>query len=386
LAGKTPIKDFVDLQTIKDRDRVAGTFLVQTKQIPLNRNGKPYIAMQLMNRTGTVAARVWDNVDQFASVFESGDFLQVRGIGVEYQNKVQLKVDWLERVDSATVNPEDFLPASPRDRQEMLGTLQALVDTIGDAPLRDLIRGCLADDTFRERFVRSPAAKTIHHAYLGGLLEHTLTVMELADRVAAVYPGLSRDLLLAGAFFHDIGKTRELGHERSFEYSDEGRLIGHIVMGANMFSDWAEQHPDLPEETVLKLTHMILSHHGTYEFGSPKRPKFAEALVLNYIDEMDSKVQTLKEISGRETGQKWSSFQKLFDRYLYLGESESTAAGDAQETQVLPKSPARRQGRDLTHRPFDQLAEATDKPPAPGNNDSQSLDLFAEAKTTKRKR
>jgi 3'-5' exoribonuclease len=276
------------------------------------------------------------------------------------------------------VDPEDFLPASPRDRGEMLKELRELAGKIGDAPLRELVLGCLKDDNFREKFVRSPAAKSIHHAYLGGLLEHTLTVMQMADRVADVYPGLNRDLLLAGAFFHDIGKTRELGQERSFEYSDEGRLMGHIVMGTNMFTDWAESHPGLSDETVLKLCHMILSHHGSYEFGSPKRPKFAEALVLNYIDEMDSKVQTLKEIAGREAGQKWSSFQKLFDRYLYLGKPHEKA-----------KKPSNRKKTEFTHRPFDQLSEQESPEEAErfaSEEQDQSLDLFPPSKSPSKKR
>lgn len=332
MAGKTFIVD------IKDRDRVSGTFLVQQKQVPLNKNGKPYIAMTLMDRTGTIEARVWDNVERFAPLFDSGDFIEAGGLAVAYQGRVQLKVEKIKRLESNSVDPEEFLPRSPRDRGEMLKRLRELLESIKDEQLRGLVLGCLDDDEFRESFAKAPAAKTIHHAYLGGLLEHTLAVCELADRTARLYPHVNRDLLLAGAFFHDVGKIRELGSERSFDYTDEGRLLGHIVMGAMMFTDLVEAHPGLEEETALKLTHMILSHHGSYEFGSPKRPKFTEALILNYLDELDSKIQTFKEIAEQDTGGKWSSFQRLFDRYIYLGRKEKPAGKP-----------------DLTHRPFSQI-------------------------------
>lgn len=332
MAGKAFIAD------IKDRDRVSGTFLVQQKHIPLNKNDKPYIAMVLMDRTGTIEARVWDNVERFAPLFDSGDFIETSGVAVAYQGKVQLKVDKLKRLEPRSIDPEEFLPQSPRDRGEMLERLRGLMESIQDPQIRGLVSGCLDDDGFCESFSRAPAAKTIHHAYLGGLLEHTLAVCELADRVARLYPHVDRDLLLAGSFFHDVGKIRELGSDRSFDYTDEGRLLGHIVMGAMMFTDLAEAHPGLPGETALKLTHMILSHHGSYEFGSPKRPKFTEALILNYLDELDSKIQTFKEITGRDPGGRWSSYQRLFDRYIYLGRQEKPDAGP-----------------DLTHRPFEKI-------------------------------
>lgn len=355
MAGKAFIVD------IKDRDRVSGTFLVQQKQIPLNKNAKPYIAMVLMDRTGTIEARVWDNVERFAPLFDSGDFIEASGTAVAYQGRVQLKVEKIMRLEPKSVDAEEFLPRSPRDRGEMLERMRSLMETIQDPKIRGLVLACLDDDNFRESFAKAPAAKTIHHAYLGGLLEHTLAVCELADRVGKLYPHVDRDLLLAGAFFHDMGKVRELGSERSFEYTDEGRLLGHIVMGAQMFTDLAEAQPGLPEETALKLTHMILSHHGSYEFGSPKRPKFTEALILNYLDELDSKVQTFKEIADHDPGGKWSAYQRLFDRYIYLGHEEKP-----------PK------GSDFTNRPFEKIKGSPEpkKEAKPG----QPLSLFSPGK------
>lgn len=365
--GKRVTRDFVDIGKLKDRERVAGIFLVQQKNVPLNKNGKPYIAMVLMNRTGTVDARVWDNVDQFSPKFDAGDFIEVRSLAVEYQNRIQLKVEWLEPVALESVDPEDFLPATPRDRGEMLGRLRELLASIRLSPLRDLLLARIDDPTFRRRFSRAPAAKTIHHAYLGGLLEHTLAVMELADRVTDLHPELDRDLLMAGAFLHDIGKTRELDQERSFDYTDEGRLVGHIVMGASMFTAWVQaQKATLDDDLVLKLTHMILSHHGSYEFGSPKRPKFVEALVLNSLDELDSKMQTFREITTREAGQKWTSYQKLFDRYLYMG--NSSGQHGTPDPEPAPEG--------LTQRPFQKLQssaspQGTKQPELFRNGDSR---------------
>ncbi len=313
----------IDINQIKDRDKIAETFLVQQKLVPLNKNGKPYISVVLMNRSGVVDGRVWDNVDQMTARFESGDFLDIRATAVAYQHKIQLKIEWLERVDPSRVDAKDFLPATHRDCGLMLKEADQLINGIKTPQLRKFLSNWLREPEFREKLASTPAAKSIHHAYLGGLLEHTLSVMQLASAVCDLYSHLDRDLLIAGAFLHDIGKMHELEYERSFEYTDEGRLMGHIVLGVMMLDHRATRHPGLDQETLVKLSHMILSHHGSLEFGSPKRPKFAEALALNYLDEMDAKLQVFKEISEHEQGNKWSSFQRLFDRYLLLGKPET---------------------------------------------------------------
>jgi 3'-5' exoribonuclease len=313
VAGKQFISE------IRDRDRVSGIFLVQQKTVLLNKNGKPYIALTLMDRTGSMEGRVWDNVDQFEGMFEAGDYLDIAAQAVAYQGRVQLKIERLSAREPDSVNPDEFLPATRRDRGEMLARVRELLQGIREAALRKFCLACLDDERFRERFARAPAAKNIHHAFLGGLLEHTLSVMELCDRLCPLYPELDRDLLLAGAFFHDAGKVRELGRDRSFEYTDEGRLLGHIVVGAQMLADWNRDFALLSPEQLLSLQHMVVAHHGSTEFGSPKLPMFAEALALNYLDDLDSKLESFREIAEREGGQRWSSFQKPLDRYLFLG-------------------------------------------------------------------
>jgi 3'-5' exoribonuclease len=352
LAGKTFIKD------INDQKRLTGSFLVQQKQIPLNKNGKPYIAMTLMDRTGSLQARVWDNVDKFAPLFEAGDCVEVSAVGVSYQGHLQLKVETIKKLRQEEVAMDEFLPASSRDRDQMLDRLKELLGTIDNRPLRDMLMTRLDNEEFRQQLERTPAAKTIHHAFLGGLLEHTLSVVELAERTATIYTDLDRDLLLAGAFLHDVGKIHELGSQTSFEYTDAGRLLGHIYIGAAMVQEWVAVQPGLDEETALKLVHMILSHHGSYEFGSPRRPKFVEALVLNYLDELDSKVESFREIAAREKGQRWSSFQRVFDRYLYLGEPKAEQNEHKDPDDIIePKSP--RRDTPLKHNPFEtQLGQS----------------------------
>jgi 3'-5' exoribonuclease len=252
----------------------------------------------------------------------------------------------------------------------MLNRLQTLLEGIEDPALKRLVLDRLQDNDFRRVFSRAPAAKTIHHAFLGGLLEHSLSVMELASRVADQYSDLDRDLLLAGAFLHDVGKVRELGCDAAFEYTDEGRLLGHIVMGAMMIGQWAKGYPELSEETLLKLTHMILSHHGSYEFGSPKRPKFIEALILHYLDELDSKVQTFKEIAGRDQGNRWSAFQRVFDRYLFLGNKDTVEVDRDKAPGKVTMDPGGPSGDEpLRHR---ALAEQLE--PARQNTSGQARD------------
>lgn len=366
MAGKQFISE------IRDRDRVNGLFLVQQKAVLLNKNGKPYIALTLMDRTGTMEGRVWDNVDQFEGMFEAGDYLEVAAQAVAYQGRIQLKIERLTAREPASVNPDEFLPATRRDRGEMLARVRELLQGIGDEKLRAFCLACLEDEGFRSSFARTPAAKNIHHAFLGGLLEHTLSVMELCQRLCPLYPALDRDLLLAGAFFHDAGKVRELGRDRSFEYTDEGRLLGHIVMGVQMLAEWNHEFKLLSPERLLLLQHMVVAHHGSTEFGSPKLPMCAEALTLNYLDDLDSKLEAFREIAEREGGQRWSSFQKPLERYLFLGGAPAEREPGATSRREAESGEGR---SDLRQRPFDGLG-AREEARAPAEAPA-ALELFS---------
>lgn len=358
---------------IRDREKVSGHFLVQQKQVPLNKNGKPYLALTLMDRSGQIEARMWDNVEQFSNSFESGDVVELEGTAVSYQGKVQLKVNHIGRLDKAKVNMAEFLPTTSRDRDEMLGRMRRLLESISRPELRRMLLDIIDQPAVRRGFFLAPAAKSIHHAWVGGLLEHTLQVMEICEAMAAFYPGrLNRDLLLAGAFLHDIGKIRELSLEAGFDYTDEGRLLGHIVLGAEMVSEFAARHPEIGTGTEMKLVHLVLSHHGSFEFGSPRRPKIPEAFVLHYLDEMDSKLQAFFDIARQEAGKRWSSYQRVFDRYLLLGEPEAVS-----EEGLAPPREQESAATDLRHHPF---REALAKNQDASEKESMQASLFRQDK------
>ena len=349
MAGKAFISDIHKRLGKEARAFVMkGSFLVDDKQVPLNRNGNPYLSLVLKDRDGTISAKMWDNVEtvQKKNPFSAGDFLMVEAEAHLYHGQPQLKIKKLRKITPPAADElVDFLGSVAADTQEMLDELQGLIESIHHGPLRKLLMGRLVDEKFRDEFSRCPAAKTNHHAHIGGLLQHTLSVMKLADGICKNYPQLDRDMLLAGAFLHDVGKIREIRTDRSFAYTDEGNLVGHLVMGAAMFERWSEEY-DLDETISLKLVHMILSHHGKREFGSPVVPKFPEALALHFLDNLDSKLQSMFEVAKQQAGQKWSSFQAQFEGYLFL-DSEPTKV---QSDDDRPKE----QG--LRHRPLANLA------------------------------
>jgi len=304
---------------IGERDPVDSVFLVRDCTQAMARNGKPYMTLKLIDRSGEIEARVWERVDELARLFDKNDFVQVRGRGNLYMGKMQLVVQQLQRVDEADVDLADFLPVSQRPLKEMREELDQLLDSMSDGPMRKLMRVFFDDADFYRRYSRAPAAKGMHHVFIGGLLEHSLAVSALACDVAARYPQVDRDLLIAGALMHDVGKVGELSYERSFDYTDEGKLVGHIVMGVEMIEERSRSIADFPREQVMLLKHLLLAHHGQYEFGSPKRPKVLEAVILNFIDDLDSKIngiQTHIEKEPQRTGN-WTSYHRLYDRYFY---------------------------------------------------------------------
>lgn len=309
----------VFVEEIRERDWIDSPFLVRDKIMAMAKNGKPYMTLKLVDRTGEVEGRVWDRVDEFSDRFGKDDFLRVQGKSSVYLGKMQLVVQDLERLAETDVDLADYLPVASRSTDELIVELRARVDSLTDPHLRRLLDAFLADATFLQRYATAPAAKTMHHVYLGGLLEHSLAVADLADDVSRRYPGIQRDLLIAGALLHDIGKVAELCYERSFDYTDEGKLIGHIVMGVEMVEEKVRQLPDFPRSLATLVKHLLLSHHGQYEFGSPKRPKTLEAVILNFLDDLDSKINGVRTHIERDpdTGSGWTSYHRLYDRYFF---------------------------------------------------------------------
>jgi 3'-5' exoribonuclease len=309
------------VKEIKDRAQVDSIFLVKEKITAMAKNGKPYLNLRLMDKSGEVEAKVWDNVDTLAATFDKDDFIAVRSKASVYLGKMQLVIAELRRVPEGDVALADFLPETERDIREMEAELATLVASFTDVNLHRLLASFFDDPAFMAVYRSAPAAKGMHHVYLGGLLEHSLAVAQLVDRIVPLYPGLNRDLLIAGALLHDVGKVREMTYLRSFDYSDEGKLLGHITIGVEMIHEKFVALAPFPEELAMLLKHMLLSHHGQYEFGSPKRPKTLEATILNYLDDLDSKINGIRTHVGKEPENhaRWTTYHRLYDRYFYKG-------------------------------------------------------------------
>ena len=304
---------------IKDRDLVDGIFLVKDKILAMAKNGKPYLTLKLMDKSGEVDAKVWDNADEVGSLFDKNDFLAVRAKASVYLGKMQLILSELKLVPEDQVDLADFLPETDRDINVMVGELKGLVSSLRDPELKRLLIAFFGDPELMAQFRVAPAAKGMHHVYLGGLLEHSLAVAKLVDAMTPLYEGLNRDLLIAGALLHDIGKVREMSYIRSFDYTDEGKLIGHITIGVEMLQERISSLPGFPVELGMLLKHMLLSHHGQYEYGSPKRPKTLEATILNYLDDLDSKINGIRTHIRKEPDNpsRWTSYHRLYDRYFF---------------------------------------------------------------------
>ncbi len=309
---------------LREKKNVHEVYLVTHKAIPQSKSGKAYLSLTLTDRTGSLDARVWDNVSVVSRRFEDSDFVRVKGTTVLYQDRLQLHVQTLERVDDSAISTTDFLPRSATPPEDLFDEMVALLGTVENVHLRRLLDQILADEAFVEIYQRVPAGKSIHHARLGGLLEHSLSVCRMVDSICATYTVaypdlLDRDLLLTAAFLHDSGKTRELSTNRKFEYTDVGRLVGHIVLGMELVSAHLDRLEGFPEDLALHLRHLLLSHHGELEYGSPKRPKTAEAWILHFVDLIDCRVDQTADLVARLPTGGWTPYQKIHDRYFWRG-------------------------------------------------------------------
>lgn len=295
---------------------VTATFLVQHKDVRQKKTGEPYLSLVLGDRTGEIDARMWDNAAEVIDTFERDDFLKVRGLLQVHQGRLQLTVHKLVKQPPESVDQTDFFPASSRDPGEMFRELQGIVAGIGSAPLRKLLESFTEDTEVARKYRIAPAAKTVHHAFLGGLLEHVLSMCSVAKLLGAHYRDIDMDLLLTGVILHDIGKIHELTYDRSFGYSTEGQLLGHITIGLRMIDDKIRAIPEFPERLRTLLQHMILSHHGELQFGSPKTPLFPEALLLHHIDNLDSKMECMRSFIERDrlVDGCWTSYVSPLDR------------------------------------------------------------------------
>jgi 3'-5' exoribonuclease len=307
-------------------DSVDEAFLVADKQLRANRQGNLYLHLELRDKTGSVGARLWNATEDLARSFEPGDYLQVRGKTQVFQGSLQIILTHLDVIDPARVDAEEYLPQGSQNVSKLLSRLREVLFGMRNPHLKALVECFLIDDDFLRKFSTAPAGIKNHHAYQGGLLEHVVNLLNVGDRITDLYPDLDRDLLLCGIFLHDIGKVEELSYDRAFAYTDEGQLVGHLVMGVEMLAAKVERckaltGEDFPSELLLRLKHMIVSHHGTHEFGSPKLPMTLEAVALHYLDNLDAKLHTfgreIRDDPSRESS--WTPYQQSLGRRLFKG-------------------------------------------------------------------
>jgi 3'-5' exoribonuclease len=292
------------------------------KNISQKKDGSDYLNVLLSDKTGKIKGVVWDNVDKVSSDKTPGDFVNVKGSVSEYKGSLQIVIKNMEVVSSDSLDSSDFLPSTKQNIDSMFERLVKLSDSIEEKNLKSLLEAFWKDTEFVENFKKAPAAKKMHHAYTGGLLEHTLSMALLADKIAGHYTGIDRDLLITGAILHDIGKIREFVYKFSIDYSDEGRLLSHIVIGVALLDGKIREIKGFPDSLAVLLRHMIISHHGTREFGSPEPPKTIDAVLLNYIDEIDSKISGIREyIATDESGGNWTSYHRLLERHFYTADN-----------------------------------------------------------------
>ena len=305
---------------IKAGDWVDDIFVLSEKILSQKRDGDNFLNVTISDKTGTLKGVVWDNVNQIATGITSGDFAYVNGSVSEYKGALQVVIKKMEPFPSDRIDPSDFLPQTSRNIEDMFERLVKRANSITTDYLKALINAFFNDREFVNKFKTAPAAKKMHHAYIGGLLEHTVSMTSLADKIAGHYGGINRDLLLAGAILHDIGKIDEFDYQSKIDYSDKGRLLNHIVIGIKMVDDKLSGIDHFPEDQMLLLKHMIVSHHGPREFGSPEPPKTIEAVLLNYIDEIDSKVNAVRDfIASEDPDETWTSYHRLLERHFYKG-------------------------------------------------------------------
>ncbi|HLW55029.1 MAG TPA: OB-fold nucleic acid binding domain-containing protein [Candidatus Angelobacter sp.] len=312
------MKDFYIAEAARFENQViTSAFVVVSKQAKPKKSGELYLALTLADRTGYIEAKMWDNVADHINCFEQDDFIKVRGLINKFNGRFQLTLHKIRSLEEAEIQFDDFLPRTTKNVEEMWGRLADFVESFRDPHLKALIRAFMADAQIAEAYKAAPAAKSLHHAFIGGLLEHVLSLFQACDLTSRNYPDIiDRDLLLAGAFLHDIGKLHELTFARSFAYTTRGQLLGHMIIELEMLHEKLEHLPDFPAEYKTLLEHMIISHHGKYEFGSPKLPMFPEALMLHYLDDLDSKIEGMRAHFAREPGAEWTGYNPNLERPL----------------------------------------------------------------------
>ncbi len=315
LRKTTYIKDILDNQKIDD------FFLIKEMRQAETKTGKPYLTLVLLDKSGELDARVWDNAEKLALICTPGSVVKVLAQSQSYKGILQLKVINVDHIGDMTYDLSLFLPASDCDIDEMENKLIKFIEAVKDQDLRKLLQSFVNDHDLWSDFKKAPAAKMMHHAYIGGLLEHTLAICTLVEQVSETYPLIDKSLLMAGAVLHDIGKIKEFSFDvPPFDYSDQGRLVGHMVLAIEMIQEKIAQQKNFPTDKAMLLKHLVLGHHGRHDFGSPTLPMTREAFVLNFLDDLDAKMNYLDRLSEKsgEQGYQWTEYQRGLERFLYV--------------------------------------------------------------------
>ncbi len=304
------------IEDLKIGDSISEVYLCKEKRSGTTKNGADYFLVTLQDKTGVLEGNIWDVNSPGINEFDKKDYVEVTGVIKEYKGKNQINITSLRVADVNSVNVEDYIPTTDKDINEMYSELLDIIGTVKAPYMKKLLEMYFVnDEAFKKRFCYHSAAKSVHHRFAGGLLEHTLSVTKTCDFIAKQYDYLDRDLLLTAAVFHDVGKLAELSPYPENDYTDAGQMLGHIVMGYNLLSVSISKIENFPEPKKNELLHCILAHHGEYEYGSPKKPSIAEAIALNFADDMDAKLQTMKEVMSKVKGNdiSWQGFNYLFD-------------------------------------------------------------------------
>jgi 3'-5' exoribonuclease len=306
---------------IEPNQQIDAFLLLTGKQLRPARNGIPFLSLKLADKTGEITGRVWERAEEVAASLPNRGHVQVTGRTEKYRDELQIQIQTIVPVSPRAVDPADYLPVCPIETEVLLQRLKRLAASVKRRSLQLLLRAILGDRTLMERFVRAPAAKSMHHAYLGGLLEHSVSVAGLVTRITRHYAELDAEILVVGALLHDVGKVDEYVYDIYFDYSDAGRLLGHMILGLRIVEEKIRNIKEFSAQDALLLEHLILSHHGEHEKGSVKLPMTREAYVLHLADDMDAKMNALTRILVDSKGgdEAWTPYQPLFERFFYRG-------------------------------------------------------------------
>ncbi|MFO1519466.1 MAG: HD domain-containing protein [bacterium] len=336
------------IRDLKENENFESAFLVAQKSVLMSKTNRPYLSMKLADRSGEGEGRVWDNVEAIGSLFDKNDFIRVWGRAIVYQDKMQLNILRVERLNPDEVNIEDFLPTSKRNIDGMFQDLLGFIrNEVKNPWIQKFLLSIFEDPEIARRMKRAPAAKTNHHAWVGGLLEHVVHLCELGRDVLKHYPAVDPNLVYTGLMLHDIGKIYEMTYDKFFSYTDEGQMVGHLIQGVEMVYEKIRAIPNFPEKLKTHIVHIILSHHGKLEFGSPKLPMTLEAIMVHYLDDMDSKLQGVLDLAEREASDSdWTSFNRLFGRPMY-----KNTLKDIEESLQWTASPTKEKSPPLSKKP-----------------------------------